>query len=181
MNDLNISDISQIVNNVCGKHDFFGIEMIYLFFGAILAIGGGAVVEIIRVKIERESERKDVEMSLSDELDEIVKTIDKLEETHRQTGIVHKTYMDDLNRGMGAYSNCKSRIFLFKDSKFRKKIIKFYKDLREYIKRSGDNIGSLGDSAETKNKQKEIKDGFLNFRKEANEILTFFVKKNKKD
>lgn len=140
-----------------------------LIVGALLAVIGGVAGEWLRMLLEKYQERKFIKIGLSDELDEIFSTINRLKETYDKTGLAHKSYLADLTN-VEAYNHHRRRLFLLKGKDFRHKIVAFYKRLNDCIKDSEDKVGTLADTAESKTEQKEIVTKLYEFAKEAKDI-----------
>ncbi len=143
-----------------------------LIIGACLAIFGGVIGQLFKMRLEKRQERKFIKLGLIDELNEICSTIDRLKETFEKTGLAHKSYLTDLLLNMDAYKHHRRRLFILEGEKFRHKIISFYKKLNEHITDSEGKVGTLADSVESKAEQREIVTKLQTFSTEANEIKT---------
>ncbi|MCK5319864.1 hypothetical protein KAJ61_00560 [Candidatus Parcubacteria bacterium] len=143
------------------------VNFVALVAGAFLAILGGAVVEYVKIYFDKRQELKCIKISLNDELEEIIDIINKLNEMWEQKKIVHKTYINDLESNMTTYEHHRTRLFLFTDSKIRRSISKFYKDLKKNINDTKKEAGTLDDSAESIAEQTQINTKFADLKTRA--------------
>ena len=142
-------------------------NFISLIIGALLAISGGAVIEWLKLRMEKRQELKFLKISFVDELHEICSIIEKLSETWERSSMVHKAYIDELSDNMSAFGHHRNRIFLFKKTTVRRELITFYKKLKEAIKDCEGKVGSLAETPEAKSEQEAVKNKFCTLKTEA--------------
>lgn len=175
MNEVDLNTVKELAQTVCGKKEIFDIaNIVYVILGGILATVGGFLggyfLEKSKMKMEKDQEKGYLKMMLNDELDQIIGIVDKLEETHKQSNTVHKPYVEDLKKSIESWKECERKIILFEDGSTRSLIFLFNKDLKEYIQKVEPDCDSLKAGAKAKERQNEIKDGFLTFRSRAKKI-----------
>lgn len=170
MNSADLENLKSIVQNICSGASR-SYDWVPLIIGALLAILGGALVEYIKKVINRREERQYIVIMLKDELEEIIKTVDKLEETWEKTKNVHRTYLEELKCYNTAYEHNKNRLFLLSTSEARKKVTKFYRDLQKDVTEWADKAGTLSDDPASKTEQESIKIIFTGLRGYAQGII----------
>jgi hypothetical protein len=125
-----------------------------LILGAILAIGGGWISDSIRAWRERKRELKAIKIALCDELLEIETTIGHMHEVWKEAKVLASTYIIDLLANTTAFDNLRTRLFLITNEVTRKKVLLFYKKLKDTAKKSEGKLGSLADTEESKAEQR---------------------------
>jgi hypothetical protein len=138
-------------------------EGIWIITGAGIAIIGGCLGDEFRAWRERSRERDAIKISLVDELQEIVSTIEGMHEVWEETQILSRRYVTTLLNGTSVYNNFRMRFFLIKDSKLRKEIHDFYKKLQNTATKVDDKLGNLSESEE----QSKFDDQFQTISNEA--------------
>ena len=116
--------------------------------GASLAIIGGFVAVIVRLRLEKKNELDCLKIILADEISEIADIIGRMVDVHSSTDRVPKLYINELSENFRAYENVRQRIFLFGDSALRKHISELYKKLNAEIKKFDDTVGSLKEDSD---------------------------------
>lgn len=124
-----------------------------IIIGALLAIGGGWISDEIRAWRERARELKSIRVAIGDELGEIETTISNMHEVWEQAKVLPFSYITDLLGNTTAFDNLRTRLFLIKDENLRKKVIAFYKKLKDTAKKSEGKLGTLADTEEAKIEQ----------------------------
>ena len=118
-------------------------DMWLLISGALLAIMGGGLSDEFRAWRERGRELKSINISIGDELGEIVTTISNMGVVWTEAKMLSPAFVANLLANTTAFDNLRTRLFLIKDKKLRKKIVTFYKDLKDKSKESEGKIGTL--------------------------------------
>ena len=119
-----------------------------IIFGAILAIGGGWISDEIRAWRERGRELKSIKIAIGDELGEIETTINNMHQVWTQAGVLSPTYITELLSNTTAFDNLRTRLFLVRDEELRKKVVTFYKNLKDTSKKSEGKLGTLANTSE---------------------------------
>lgn len=145
-------------------------ETLYLILGAILAIGGGWISDEIRAWRERSRELKSIKVAIGDELGEIETTINNMHEVWKQAKVLSPSYISNLLANTTAFDNLRTRLFLIKNEELRKKIVAFYKKLKDVGKKSRGKLGTLADTDEAKAEQGEFDTEFQGICTEAKSI-----------
>ena len=145
-------------------------DILPLIFGALLAIIGGAVSDMIHAWMERNRELKAIKIAIIDELSDIEATIKNMHEVWEQTKVFAVKYVDDLLASMSTYDGFRSRLFLMKNKDLRKEVSAFYKKIKDTAKKSEGKVGTLADSDESKREQTAIEASFQALGTEAKSI-----------
>ena len=167
MNDAT-STIAVIISYISGTSQ--------LVLGAILAIGGGWIGDVLRARGERQRELEDIKIVLRDELGSIEKEIKTMHETWTQSNILYPTYISNLNSNTASFDHLRLRLFLIRDEKLRGEIHAFYKKFKDLLRKSEGKVGTLAETTEAKDEQKKIHDEFEKIRGEAEAIKNKLVK-----
>lgn len=141
-----------------------------LLLGALLAIVGGYVGDEIRAWRERVRELKAIKITLADELGEIEATIKNMHEVWEQTKFFGAKYISELLSGTSAYDGARPRLFLISDDDLRKKLVAFYKKLKDQVKKSEGRVGTLADTEDAKAEQVAFEAAFQILGTEAKHI-----------
>ncbi len=141
-----------------------------ILLGAALAIGGGWISDEIRACRERSRELKSIKIALSDELGEIETTVHNMHEVWTQAKVLSPTYINDLLSNTTAFDNLRARLFLIKDKDLRKKVVSFYKKLKDLSKKSEGKVGTLADTEESRAEQARFDSEFQALATEAKAI-----------
>lgn len=118
-----------------------------LLAGAFLAIIGGFLGVLIRVRVERKAEIDFIKICLVDELKDICAIIQSIKDTFKKN---QTTYVEDINKLDGNTYNFdehKKRIYLITNENLRKRIREFYKELYDTIRDSLSKAGTLKEGA----------------------------------
>lgn len=141
-----------------------------IILGAILAIGGGWISDEIRAWRERGRELKSIKIAIGDELGEIETTIGNMHEVWNQAKVLSPKYITDLLMNTTAFDNLRTRLFLIRDEDLRKKIVAFYKKLKDTGENSKGKLGTLADTDEAKAEQGQFDTEFQALCTEAKNI-----------
>jgi hypothetical protein len=141
-----------------------------VILGAVLAIGGGWISDEIRAWRERERELKSIKIAIGDELGEIDTTITNMHEVWTQANVLSPTYINDLLANTTAFDNLRTRLFLIEDETLRKKVVVFYKKLKDAAKKSEGKLGTLADTDEARAEQRAFDTEFQSLGTEARGI-----------
>ncbi|MFA6416381.1 MAG: hypothetical protein WCW56_02750 [Candidatus Paceibacterota bacterium] len=145
-------------------------EFWYLIVGAILAVAGGWISDEIRAWRERERELKSIKIAIGDELGEIKTTISNMHEVWKQAKVLSPSYITNLLANTTAFDNLRTRLFLIKDENLRKRVVAFYKKLKDTGKNSKGKIGTLANTDEAKAEQGQFDTEFQTLCTEAEAI-----------
>lgn len=137
-----------------------------IILGAALAIAGGWISDEIRAWRESGRELRAIKIAIGDELDMIETTIKNMNEVYEKAKVLSSTYITDLLSNTNACDQFRSRFFLIKDEKLRKKVVAFYKKLKDTAKQS-EGKGTLADTVEAKAEQERIASAFKALGEEA--------------
>lgn len=141
-----------------------------LITGALLALIGGGLNDEWRSKRERDRERSSIKISICDELDMIKTTLSNMNEVWRQSHTLYPKYVDDLMSNTAAFDSLRIRLFLIDEDETRKKIIAFYKKLKDICKDSEGKLGTLADSDTARAEQNTFATNFQSLSTDAEEI-----------
>lgn len=119
---------------------------LYLAAGAVLALVGGSITTVIKMRLEKKQEIQYIKTSLVDEIGEIVATICNMLQTHEAAKSLPKVYFDDLLSNTESFDMHKKRLFLIGDKKLRKEIGDFYKKLEKDAKSAISIVGTLDET-----------------------------------
>lgn len=142
----------------------------YIVFGSGLALVGGTINNEFRAWRDRSNERKAIKISFVDELTEIELAIKSMHDVWDQTKIFSPAYVEDLKSNTSSYDSFRLRLFLIKDVKLRRKIVAFYKKIKDTSKKSEGKGGTLAETDEVKKEQADLEASFQVLGKEAKEI-----------
>lgn len=145
-------------------------DLSLLLIGALLAIGGGWISDEIRACRERARELRAIKIALSDELAEIETTINNMHEVWKTAKVLSPTYVADLLTNTTTCDNLRTRLFLIKQEEVRKKVVAFYKKLKDTAKKSEGKLGSLADTPEAVAEQAAFDADFRSLAAEAKGI-----------
>ena len=145
-------------------------DALKLLVGAILAIGGGFVGDWLRSWRSNVRELKAIKISLGDELGEIETTTRNMHEVWVKSKLLHPSYITDILSNTTTFDSLRQRLFLIKDQKLRKRIVKFYKELKDTAKKSEGKLGSLAETADASAEQSGFETSFQAIGKEAGDI-----------
>ena len=149
-----------------------------VILGAVLAIGGGSISEEIRAWRERGRELKSIKIAIGDELGEIATIIEKMHEVWDQAKVFPSSYINNLLSNTRAFDDLRTRLFLVKDEVLRKKVVTFYKKLKDASKKSEGKLGTLADTSEARAEQNGFDTEFQAIGGEAKAIRESLVAKN---
>ncbi len=141
-----------------------------LIIGALLAVFGGYIGDEIRSWRQRCNERKAIKISLCDELSIIESTINNMHQVWENAKVFPQNFVADLLSNTIAYDGLRTRLFLIKDATLRKKIVAFYKKLRDTVKKTEGKIGTLAQTPEAAAEQNAFDTSFQTLGTEAKDI-----------
>ena len=145
-------------------------EIYFIIFGALLAILGGYIGDEIRAWRERKRELGAIKVNLIDELSEIEGTVRNMHEVWEQTRFFGEKYVVDLLSNTTTYDAVRPRLFLISDTKLRKKLVAFYKKLKDTVKKSEGKVGSLAETKEAQTQQTTLESSFQSIGTEARSL-----------
>lgn len=143
---------------------------ISLLAGSLLAVVGGLIGNEIEARRAEQRELSSIKISLSDELEGIKTTINNMHEVWKKTDVLSSSYITDLLSSTGTFDSLHLRLFLIKDQNLRKKIIVFYKNLKDTAEASKGKVGTLDETEKAKKAQASIEEAFQKIGTEAGEI-----------
>ena len=123
-------------------------DFILLAVGACLALLGGAGNDEFRAWREGRRELNAMKIALCDELGEISDTIKNMHEVWEKSKILYPSYVADVVANTAAFDGLRQRLFLLKDAALRKRIVAFYKSIKDVSKKSEGKLGSLAETPE---------------------------------
>src|SRR3989339_972550 len=118
-------------------------QVLSLILGAALAIIGGGLGYEYRARRECSRELKSIKVSIGDELSEIESNIHNMYEVWEKAKTLSPSYLAALLQSTTAFDTLRTRLFLIKDQTLRKKVVAFYKKLKDAIKKHEGKVGSL--------------------------------------
>lgn len=147
-------------------------------FGALLAIVGGWIGDEIRAARMQKRELKSIKTILADELGEIETTLKTMREVWAKSKIFYPTYITDIQSGMSSFESIRQRLFLIDDQDLRKKIVAFYKKLKDTAKKSEGKVGTLANTPVALAEQTGFDTSFQELQTEAGGIKGELEKKS---
>lgn len=145
-------------------------EIYPIIFGALLAIFGGYIGDEIRAWRERGRELHSIKSNLADELSDIDETVKSMHEVWEQTRFFGEKYVTELLSNTSSYDAVRPRLFLIKDKGVRKKLVAFYKKLKDTVKKSEGKVGSLAENQEAQAEQTALETSFQSLGTEAKNL-----------
>ncbi len=149
-----------------------------LIMGAGLAVVGGILGYEYNARRDSSRELKSIKVSISDELSDIETTIHTMYEVWEKSKTLYPSYFATLQQGTSSFDCLRERLWLIKDAALRKKVVSFYKKLKDVIKENESKIGSLSDTPETKAEQASIATTFKSLEGEAKDLRFSLEKKS---
>ncbi|MBP7005760.1 hypothetical protein KBB27_01390 [Patescibacteria group bacterium] len=138
--------------------------------GAVLAIAGGAAGDEFRSWRERSHEREAIKIGLSDELEEIATTLKSMHDVWTQAKVLSQSYVSNLISNTTTFDALRTRLFLIKDEKLRKRIVAFYKRMTDTAKKYEGKLGTLATDTAALAEQADIEKEFQAVATEADGI-----------
>jgi hypothetical protein len=145
-------------------------QLWFIILGATLAIGGGWISDEIRAARERSRELKAIKIAIGDELSEIDTTIKNMHEVWESAHVLNPSYITDLLSMTASFDCLRPRLFLIKKEELRKKVVAFYKKLKDTAKKSEGKLGTLANTPEATAEQTVIEGWFQSIATTAREI-----------
>ncbi len=145
-------------------------EVYSIILGAGLAIGGGWISDEIRSWRERSRELRSIKTGLQDELDEIIETLNSMHEVWTQAKVLSPKYVTTLLSSTTTFDSLRTRLFLIHDDEMRKKIVVFYKKLKNTAKEYDGKLGTLVDTEEAISEQTAVEAEFQKLKIQAESL-----------
>ena len=117
-------------------------DYILLIVGAILAVIGGVVTEILKSWLESRKDLKILKTLLLDNLHEVITILENLIEVFKQANQISPAYLEQLDEQSKFFDGTlKEKTFAINKEDLRKDIIAFYKKLKILHKETGALVG----------------------------------------
>lgn len=145
-------------------------DFILLLIGGFLTIIGGAISNTIHSHLEQGRELKAIKSALADELSGMEATIKLMHEVWEVSHVLYASHLADLAANTKAFDAFYLRLFLIKDTAFRKEMVVFYKKVRDMVRKNEGKVGSLADTTEARAEQTAIEAAFSALAVEAKNI-----------
>ncbi|MDD5055039.1 MAG: hypothetical protein PHZ00_02100 [Candidatus Peribacteraceae bacterium] len=141
-----------------------------LILGAAIAVFGGVLGYEYNAWRDSCRELKSIKVSLCDELGDIESTIKSMHEVWDKSKTLYPSYLETLQQNTTAFDGLRERLFLIGESALRKKVVDYYRKLKDAVKEYQGKIGSLANTDQAKAEQANIAAAFKTLETEAKNI-----------